>query len=222
MPSARGPLAVHSGTVRRASFVMSVRIAVLDPLPMYRRGLMTVLGEAGLLAETPGDLLAWSQQEARSVIFLTLQSNTDWKLLAELRQARSDPLVIAVLAEVSVAAYLRALSSGAAIAIPRDASPQQMRQVFEHAVHGMALLPINVIRALAIAEPEPADDDGTPSSRELGWLRELARGVTVGRLAEQSGYSERAMFRLLHALYGRLGVSTRTEALIRASEQGWL
>ena len=200
---------------------MSLRIAVLDPLPMYRRGLVTTLGEAGLLAEAPADLVAWSRQATASVIFLTLQSDSDWQLLAEVCQARPDPLVVAVLAEPSVAAYLRALSSGASVAAPRDASPEQLRQVFEHAVHGMALLPIDVIRALSASEPPPAEH-GTPSSRELGWLRDLARGVTVGRLAEHSGYSERAMFRLLHDLYRRLGVSGRTEALIRASEQGWL
>jgi DNA-binding NarL/FixJ family response regulator len=201
---------------------MSVRIAVLDPLPMYRRGLMTVLGEAGLLAESPGDLVAWSQQEARSVIFLTLQADSDWQLLTELRQARSDSLVVAVLDEVSTAAYVRALSGGATVAVPRDASPQQLRQVFEQAVLGMALLPIHVVQALTTSRRQPADDGRAPTTRELDWLRELARGVTVGRLAEQSGYSERAMFRLLHDLYRRLGVSTRTEALIRASEKGWL
>jgi DNA-binding NarL/FixJ family response regulator len=189
---------------------------------MFRRGLLAALGEAGLFAEAPDDLVAWSQQEARSVIFLTLQSSADWQLLTELRQTHSDPLIIAVLADVSVETYLRALWTGATAAIPRNTAPQMLREVFEHAVQGMVLLPIDVIRALTVSESQSADDHGMPSSRELGWLRELARGVTVGRLAEQSGYSERAMFRLLHDLYRRLGVSTRTEALIRASEQGWL
>ena len=49
-----------------------------------------------------------------------------------------------------------------------------------------------------------------------------AGGSTVAALANQAGYSERAMFRLLHGLYQRLGVRTRTEALIRAHERGWL
>jgi DNA-binding NarL/FixJ family response regulator len=216
------PLPGSPGHSEGASFVVSVRIAVLDPLPMFRRGLVAALGEAGVFAEAPGDLVAWSRQEVRSVIFLTLESHADWQLLTELRQAHSEPVVIAILADVSVETYLRALGNGATAAIPRDASPQMLRDALEHVIRGMVLLPIDVIRALTVVESQPPTDHGTPSSRELDWLRELARGVTVGRLAEQSGYSERAMFRLLHDLYERLGVRTRTEALIRASEQGWL
>ena len=73
------------------------------------------------------------RQATASVIFLTLQSDSDWQLLAEVCQARQILSVVAVLAEPSVAAYLRALSSGPSVAAPRDASPEQLRQVFEHA-----------------------------------------------------------------------------------------
>jgi DNA-binding CsgD family transcriptional regulator len=44
----------------------------------------------------------------------------------------------------------------------------------------------------------------------------------VGQLADQAGYSERAMFRMLRNLYAKLKVSTRTEALMHARERGWL
>jgi hypothetical protein len=50
----------------------------------------------------------------------------------------------------------------------------------------------------------------------------LASGRTVSQLAEQSGYSERAMFRLLRKVYVRMQVRNRTEALLRARQQGWL
>jgi DNA-binding CsgD family transcriptional regulator len=60
------------------------------------------------------------------------------------------------------------------------------------------------------------------SDREIEWLRTLAAGSTVARLAEGVGYSERAMFRLLRDLYQRLGVKSRTEALMLAQQQGWL
>jgi DNA-binding NarL/FixJ family response regulator len=201
---------------------VSVRVAVLDPLPVYRRGLVATLVEADVIVEGPDDLLAWAQQDTLTVVFLTLQSQSDWQLLADLRQGHSGAVIIAVLVDVSVETYLRALSSGAAAAIPRDAPAQQLRQVFEQAVCGRTVLPVAVVRALTSSNPQREGADAAPSSRELSWLHELARGVTVGRLAEQSGYSERAMFRLLHDLYRRLGVRNRTEALIRAHEQGWL
>lgn len=201
---------------------MSVRIAVLDPLPVYRRGLIATLGEAGLVVDAPEDLLAWSRQDAQQVVFLTLQSPEDWQLMTELCQSGSNPIVVAVLTNASVPDYLEALSGGAATAIPRDAPPELLRQVFERAVHGMSLLPVDVIRALAHSHEPSERAREAPTDRELSWLRDLARGTTVTRLADQSGYSERTMYRLLQDLYRRMGVSKRTEALIHAHKQGWL
>ena len=60
------------------------------------------------------------------------------------------------------------------------------------------------------------------SARDVAWLRALADGVTVASLARASGYSQREMYRLLSALYARLGVDSRTEALLRADRAGLL
>lgn len=46
--------------------------------------------------------------------------------------------------------------------------------------------------------------------------------MTVGDLSAEIGYSERAMFRHLKALYFRLGVRNRTEALLWAKQRGLL
>jgi DNA-binding CsgD family transcriptional regulator len=56
----------------------------------------------------------------------------------------------------------------------------------------------------------------------VSWLRQLAAGSTVAQLANQAGYSERAMFRLLQGLYQQLGARNRVEALLRAQQLGWL
>ena len=53
-----------------------------------------------------------------------------------------------------------------------------------------------------------------PSAREIEWLQQLADGITVAQLADRTGYSERAMYRLLRGLYTELDVKTRTEALM--------
>jgi DNA-binding NarL/FixJ family response regulator len=60
------------------------------------------------------------------------------------------------------------------------------------------------------------------SAERLSWLRALAAGRTVAQLADQAGYSERAMFRLLRLLYQDMGVGGRVEALLRARDEGWL
>lgn len=201
---------------------MSVRIAVSDPLPLFRRGIIATLGEAGFELEDPDDLLTWIREEQRRVVILTLRSPHDWALLARLREHRPDVLVVAVLEDASVPGYVQAVLAGATAVLPRDAPVETVRRVFGAAVQGQSLLPAEVVRALA-TPTQPLGDHGDEAAvQEIGWLRELANGATVARVAGRAGYSERAMYRLLRDLYARLGVRNRTEALMLARERGWL
>jgi DNA-binding CsgD family transcriptional regulator len=106
---------------------------------------------------------------------------------------------------------------------PRDAQPELVRRVFEDAVGGSCLLPIEVVQAPTSSAARPAGEEAArPTPQELGWLRQLAGGTTVGRLAHEAGYSEQAMFRLLRELYRKIGARNRTEALVLSSQRGWL
>jgi DNA-binding NarL/FixJ family response regulator len=201
---------------------MSVRIAISDPLPLFRQGVMASLGSAGFTSEEPDDLMAWARDEQRRVILMTLQSMEHWALLAQLCRAWPDISVVAVLEDQSAMAYVRALKAGAVGAVPRSASPESIRHVFEAVVRGASILPIEVVRMLASADQPPPHAPDTLSPREVEWLQGLASGMTVAQLAVQAGYSERAMFRLLRGLYSRIDVKSRTEALMYARERGWL
>lgn len=55
---------------------------------------------------------------------------------------------------------------------------------------------------------------------EAQWLRHLKTGMTIAKLAEIVGYSERSLYRLLHDMYGRMQVSNRTEAIAKAARLG--
>jgi DNA-binding NarL/FixJ family response regulator len=150
-----------------------------------------------------------------------MHATGDWTLLAQLCHAPPKPIVVALLEDDGVPTYVRALTPGAAGAVPRNAALDTLREVFEAAVRGNTLLPVGVMRALAQGNGTETAADG-PSSDEQGWLRRLAADDSVARLAEQAGYSERMMFRLLRSLYTRLGTANRTEALIRARDKGWI
>lgn len=171
MPPARWvDCLLWSSWARKGRLAMSIRIAVFDPLPVYRRGIVAALGDAGLIAEAPADPLEWSQQEAQQIVFLTLQSQADWQLMTSLRHAHATPVVVALLTDTSVSGYLKALSGGAAAAVPRNAPPERLRQIFDEAVRGMALLPIGVVRALARTDAVSEQVEEAPSSRERKWL----------------------------------------------------
>jgi DNA-binding NarL/FixJ family response regulator len=201
---------------------VSIRIAVSDPLPLFRRGLMAVLGDAGFEPQTPEELLTWIREEQRPVVLLSLLSSDDWTLLARMREARADTMVIAVLSDASTRSHVEAILGGAIAAVTRDALPETVRKVFDAAVAGKSVLPVEVVRGLITSQALQDEDEWVPSPQEVGWLRELALGTTVARLADRAGYSERAMFRLLRNLYIQMGARNRTEALFRAHERGWL
>lgn len=200
---------------------MPVSVAVFDPLPVYRQGMLAVLAEAGFAAETPEDLLDWVRQGHRTVVMLTLVTAVDWAFLARLRSDAPEVVVVAVLTDATVRSCVRAVVAGAMAVVARDAAPETMRRVFADVVRGVSALPVDVVAALA-APHEQLEYVAEPSEPELAWLRDLANGATVAQLAERSGYSERAMFRLLRELYGRLGVKNRTEALMLSQRRGWL
>jgi DNA-binding NarL/FixJ family response regulator len=169
----------------------------------------------------PSDLRAWAHGTDRRVILLTIRAAADWDLLSDLCDAR-DVTVIAVLEEATIASYVRAIGTGAAGAVPRSAPATRLRAVVQAAVEGSTLLPTDVVRALADEESANSSTVDHPSSREIGWLRDLADGMSVGRIAEGAGYSERMMFRMLRDLYRRLGTASRTEALMLARERRWI
>ena len=197
---------------------MRIRVAVVDPLPLCGRGVVAALADLGYPADTPDDVWAWLSGTSGQAVVLGVVADRDWRLLAELHEARPALPVLAMLDRPDVRGYVRAVRAGAAGAVARTGTPSALQQAFTALVNGQVLVPAEVMRALA------ADDRGepAPSDQELAWLRQLARGSTVAALARSAGYSERMMFRRLRELYGRLPARNRTEALIHARDNGWI
>jgi DNA-binding NarL/FixJ family response regulator len=193
-------------------------LAVVDPLPMYCRGIATVLSAAGHIVEQPGEPLAWGRRDDRMML-LTLDAVSSWDLLHQLGSAGDGCPVIAVLTDDSVAAGLTAVRAGAQSVAARQMDEATLVATVDATRAGQAVVPAEVLAAL-IGGADPETRQLTADQQR--WLRQLAAGMTVAQLADRAGYSERAMFRLLQGLYRQLGVRTRIEAVIRAQQQGWL
>jgi DNA-binding NarL/FixJ family response regulator len=214
-----------------------VHVAVVDPLDAFADGLSCLLRAGGVVAEAPADLPVWVHDEQRKVLLITLASERDWERLEHLTAADGQLLVVAMLPVLDEATCVRALTGGAVSVLPRNATPAVVLQTVDWLTRGQSVLPLPVVQQLAgaglpqgagpPARPRQADVPGRNADPELSaderkWLRRLAEGGTVRELATAAGYSERAMFRLLRALYDRLHVKTRTEALFLARERGWI
>jgi DNA-binding NarL/FixJ family response regulator len=191
---------------------VSVLVAVVDPLPLFRDGAVAALTAAGHTVQTPGDVTAWAREARDAVVLLTVESEMDW----------TNALVV-LLAEATAAAGVRAVRMGARSVLGRGSTAGVLRRTITATIEGQAVLPAHVAAALAASVGGAgADPAQVPSAQQLSWLRALAEGSTVARLADRAGYSERAMFRLLRSLYRDLGAENRVQALMNAHERGWL
>jgi DNA-binding NarL/FixJ family response regulator len=201
---------------------MHFHVAIVDPSPLFRRGVSAVLLDIGLAADSPTDLLSWTEKEHCRVIVLSLISVDDWALLLQLQASDRDLVVIALLAHDETDAYVRAFSHGATAVLCRDCEPSMLRDAVESALAGRTSLATDVLRRLISNAAHESQEHEVPSLRDVEWLRCLAEGARVADLADRAGYSERMMFRRLNDLYKRIGVSSRTEALLLARTRGWI
>jgi DNA-binding NarL/FixJ family response regulator len=174
-----------------------------------------VLSAAGHHVETPVDPIGWATRRPSALVLLTMAGAPQWRLLAGLREA----LVIALIDGGSPLDGARAVRAGARSVLPRGVAQDSLRRTVEATMDGQAVLPAAVADLLLSGRDQQTE---TVDPARIGWLGKLASGTTVAQLATQAGYSERAMFRLLAALYREMGARNRIEAVMQARDRGWI
>ncbi|MDR7320817.1 MULTISPECIES: DNA-binding response regulator [Catenuloplanes] len=174
-----------------------------------------VLSAAGHQVETPTDPVSWAARRPSALVLLTMAGIPQWRLLDGLRTVQ----VIALVDEGSASDGVRAVRAGARSVLPRGVAHDSLRRAVEATIDGQSVLPTAVVSLLANGGEQQA---GAVDPDRIAWLGKLASGMTVAQLATQMGYSERAMFRLLAALYREIGASNRIEAVVHARDRGWI
>ncbi len=150
----------------------------------------------------------------RSVVAVWCLDDRYWN---HLEAIPGDVVRVAVLSDVELSGYRRALGLGAA-AVAGDTSVEIITAAIRAAGRGEALLPLAVASALA------SDAEGGPDKRV--WLTEAERkigrrlldGWTVEQIARELHFSDRTLRRRVQAIYVKLGVSTRRDALGRLAD----
>jgi DNA-binding NarL/FixJ family response regulator len=200
---------------------MNIPVAVADPVPSYRYGVVAALVDAGFDAEGTENPESWVKAPGRRALLVSATLPEEAPRLSALITDSDDVVIVALLRDVTPAAYVEALRQGASGAVAWDAAPGTMIEVLQGAMEGQCILPLDVARLLAASQdfsPElPALSDW-----EMTALRLLANGVTIAELANETNHSERETFRLLHRLYERMGAASRSEAIVRAAQIGLL
>lgn len=181
-----------------------------------------ILAESGVTAVQCDSLSSWAPGRDGVSVVVELADTTD---LADIRSFRDEhphtPLV-AVVGSIDVATVARLFRAGASAAVSHDVDADELARVLLLTRDGTTVLPLAVAQSMAQLVPDEHDLPSWIGTEETLWLRAMAGGETVSDVAEWAGYSERAMFRQLRALYQRLGVHNRTEALLWAKQRGLL
>jgi DNA-binding NarL/FixJ family response regulator len=219
-PASGGAMIRSQGHTAQQEAQQQAQVALLNVPPVYRRGLGIGLTEAGYVVQLPTDVAVWARQDAGRKIAVTTDSDAALDALDIVHRQSPDVVSVVLIEEANVAGYSRVLPRCTG-AVPLHAELDDFLTAIRAAENGFTLMPIDIARELtaqgdvSLAPPQLSD-------RELRWLRALADNGTVLSLARSSGYSEREMYRLLSALYERLGTSSRTSALLQADRLGLL
>jgi DNA-binding NarL/FixJ family response regulator len=120
------------------------------------------------------------------------------------------------------------LQAGAGGYVLKTASGEELVQAVRTVHRGdSALDPTvarKVVQRLASGHPTPTSEEVVEglTPRELEVLRLAARGLTNQAIGAELNISDRTVQGHLANVYAKLGVSTRTEAVLRAVKLGWL
>jgi len=122
---------------------------------------------------------------------------------------------------------IQLLQAGAVGYLPKTVGLDELLVAIRAVAKGESVLPPQiaavVLRHLAGKESTEAEQPAPPlTERELQVLRLAAQGLTNYDIAQRLYVSVRTVEAHLTHIYNRLGVSSRTEAVVRAMQQGWV
>jgi DNA-binding NarL/FixJ family response regulator len=202
---------------------MDIRVLIIADDRLARAGL------AALLAEQAGFLVVGQiggQAAAASALDLYRPDVLLWDMgwdpasslerLADLSAAGA--AVAALLPDGSQAAQV--WHGGARALLPRSVDTDTLAAALAALAQGLAVLSPLVGQALSAPPVQPTAPAETLTPREEEVLRLLAEGLPNKTIARRLGISEHTVKFHINSLLGKLGVQSRTEAVVRAMRLG--
>lgn len=202
-----------------------IRVLIVSPSSGTRRALERVVArDPGLALHAGSDT-----PDLPDVIVLDAgpESHLPVPMLLEQRPSGNTTPFVVLLDELDGAAGAGALRAGARAVLPRSAAPEEIRAAVRAAAAGLASLPA----ALAGALLDGTSPDGTGAKlvdtrdqiltpRERQVLTLLGEGLLNKEIAVQLDISEHTVKTHLAAIYEKLDVSNRAEAVATGLRRG--
>lgn len=201
---------------------MAQRIAIVGGKPTWQRGMVAMLSDLGYGSVSFPDLEAWRPGRGGRAVVVFIPSDEEIDELVDFSADYPHIPVIAVIPGLDLASFAEVVRAGAWGAVDDSDGEAELADAISSAVTDRVSVALPIMRGIAQRIPPPNEVDAIVDDTEAGWLRALAGGETVAALADRIGYSERETYRMLGALYQKIGVTNRTEAIIWATRHGLL
>jgi DNA-binding NarL/FixJ family response regulator len=211
-----------------------IRVVLADDHAVVRKGIHDFLEEAGDIqvvaeATTGTEAVAVTLEQQPDVTVLDIQM-PEMSGVEAARQikAQAPEVQVLVLTAYDDDPYIFAmLQAGASGYVLKNASSEELVRAVRAVARGESALDptvtAKVMSQLAGGKPPGAQAvvEGL-TQRELEVLRLAAKGHTNRAIGQELGISDRTVQGHLANIFGKLGVSTRTEAVLLAVKQGWI
>jgi two-component system, NarL family, response regulator YdfI len=207
-----------------------IRVLVVARSELERAGLEALLAGRGHapvgggsvnLADARRRLEDGSVQGVQVVLALVERGADPPRLTLTPDAAAQAPALVALGEALPRGWAVRAVRAGVRAVLPRTASADAIAAAVEAAAAGLVVLPSDALAdvpqgtaARSAAPPEP------PSAREAQILALLAEGLVNKQIAARLGISRHTVKTHLAALFHKLGVSTRAEAVAAGARAG--
>jgi two-component system, NarL family, response regulator YdfI len=207
-----------------------IRVFIVAASPLARAGLENLLAARGLEiagstanTDSLGSHLLDTESE---VVLIDTSGEPSESVLDSLAESglASETALVVLVDHPPPAASVEAVRAGVRAVLPVDVSPDQLIAALQAAVAGLVVFhPREVHAALptaAPASPQLAELAEPLTRREREVLQMLASGVGNKEIASQLAISEHTVKFHVTSILGKLGASSRTEAVSLAIRLG--
>ncbi len=207
-----------------------IRVFIVAASPMTRSGLQSMLTDSPVdIAGSAADLESSSGQLVEAepdVVLIETAADTHEDLLNVLEDAEvAQEYAVIVLSEQPNAAWLsKALRAGVRGVLPREVTPEQLRAALEAAAAGLVVVhpsEVDAVLPAVVGSSPPVDELLEPlTRREREVLQMLAGGLANKEIAARLAISDHTVKFHVASILGKLGASTRTEAVSAGIRRG--
>ena len=209
-----------------------IRVMLADDHVLVREGTRRLLEaepDIQVIAEA-GDGISAVEQAVTSqpdvlIIDVAMPGMSGIEATRQIKQQLPNVAVLALTAYDDDQYVLALLNAGAAGFLLKDVRGQELVTAVRSVHRGEAVLqPAIAVRALrqAVSHRSPTVSMPPLSDREMEVLREAARGLPNKDIARRLNLSVRTIHTHLGNIFAKLGVGSRTEAVLLALRRGWI